>query len=170
MARIAPCDKHAAMWTGVDMVADMRWGYVAGSAIINGITEAIVCHDCQWEPGLAVEKALRSVGDPTERGPSNMGIGPGTYRIPGVEDIVMEVTRMKPEKVKKEKNVAKETAPKKQTRRRRTPIVFRMFGNKIEVAVYFIGGTIEDVLALPEAERTALFDLLTSIKLEQPHA
>ena len=160
MSRIAPCDKHAAMWTGVDLAADTRWGYVAGSAIINGITEAIVCHECQWATAPAVEKTLGSVGNPTDR------------RIRGNDASQCLSEYDAPElpprktKVKKEKKMAKATEPKKRERRRGT-VLTRTIGN-MTITLRAEG----NVLDIPKEKRDAFWQLVDLMKAldEPPHA
>ena len=162
MSRIAPCDRHAAMWTGVDVAADMRWGYVAGSATINGITEAIVCHDCQWAsdptpgqieeyPELApvAEQALGSVGNPTER-PTLRQIREHNKQRNG----------------KKEKKMAKAAEPKKRERRR--GMTLNRAIENMQVTLRVEG----NVLDIPKEQRDAFWQLVDLMKAldEPPHA
>lgn len=165
--RIIACVEHT-RYEGLDFtpIEPQEEGHVlADSILVNG-TVHLDCYFCSWAtPGQVLDKkveaVLKSVGHPSERQASVSA---------GHAQIQRPKARMASEQMKKEKNVAREksTEPKKRDRTPKKSIVSRKFGPNIEVAVYLKGGTIEDVLALPEAERTALFDLLKSIKAETP--
>ncbi len=96
---------------------------------------------CKWALDLAVEKALRSVGDPTER--------------PTLGQIREHNTQRNG---KKEKKVAKTTEPKKRERRRGMTLN-RAIGN-MQVALRVEG----NVLDIPKEQRDAFWQLVDLMK------
>ena len=126
----------------LDCKTGCRWASDPAADFLS--TDGLVGPDLSHLPTspsvAAVESLLGSVGDPTL-----------------------------PRKLKKEKNMPKaktETQPQKREHRRGIPIVTRKFGSNIEVQVLLKAGTVGDVLALTDADRTALFALLESVKAQ----